>query len=207
MLVPVTLHAAAHEVTVFVTPDYLAVGTDDDCVPIPLDFIDAAAVAARLGVALPTARIVDAVYQAAAVRLAPIPLPAGPEMRSMAYVLEHWRRVQAERIDRTAGALVAGNKKDVVLTDRLLEMPDREAIYGWHRPDGRPIQPLSLVHGAGYADYSHGIRLVGGVVLVDGEEWPYLQALADPVVATVLSGEGPIADAAALMARAWHKLQ
>ena len=68
VLVPVTLHAAAHEVTVFVTPDYLAVGTDDDCVPIPLDFIDAAAVAARLGVALPTARIVDAVYQAAAVR-------------------------------------------------------------------------------------------------------------------------------------------
>lgn len=201
VMVPVTLRAASHEVTVFVTPDYLAVGTDTDFLPIPLDFVDAAAVAARLGVALPTARIVDAVYHAASVRLSPIPLPPGPEMRSMAYVLEHWRRVQAERPDLPLGALVAGNKKDVVLTERLLALPDREAIYGWHQLDGRPIQPLSLVHGAGYADYSHGIRLVAGTVLVDGQEWSYMDALADPGVAPALSAEGVIADAAALLTR------
>ena len=35
---------------------------------------------------------------------------------------------------------------------KLYEFPDRVAIYGWHRPDGRPIQPLSTVHGFRYAD-------------------------------------------------------
>jgi hypothetical protein len=200
--VPVTLRSAAHEITVFVTPDYLAIGDDSDFLPIPLDFAEAAHVASTLGAALPTSRIVDAVYAAANLRLAPIPLPAGPEMRSMAYVLWHNQLVSAVRGTIAIGTLIAGDKKDVVLTGRLFEQPDREAIYGWHRPDGRPIQPLSLVHGRNYADYSHGIRLVGGVVIVDGAEVPYLDALADPELAPILSAEGVIHDAAALLAGA-----
>ena len=47
--------------------------------------------------------------------------------------------------------------------------PGKIAIYGWHRLNGAPIQPLSTVHGACYADYSHGIRLVSETVLVDGK--------------------------------------
>lgn len=204
-LVPVTLTrpagstGSAQEVTVFVTPDYLSVGDDQDYLPVPLDFLTAAAVARDLGFALPTSRIVDAVYAEAAVRLRPIPLPAGPEMRSMAYVLQHRDLVQAARAGQAPGLLVAGNQKDVVLTGALRSQPGREAIYGWHRPDGRPIQPLSLVHGATYADYSHGIRLVDATVIVDGVPRPYLDALADPDVAPLLSQEGPIPDAAALM--------
>ncbi len=63
----------------------------------------------------------------------------------------------------------AGHKKDVVITNRLTREQGRIAIYGWHQPTGIPIQPLSTVHGAGYADYSHGIRLVSDVVLIDGK--------------------------------------
>lgn len=196
---PAGVQAGPHEVTVFVTPDYLSVGTNEDHLTLPLDFVSAAAVARDLGFALPTTRIVDAIYTEAALRLDPIPLPAGPQMRSMAYILEHGIRVEAERAGRAPGALVAGNQKDLVLTGRLRDMPDREAIYGWHRQDGRPIQPLSLVHGMHYADYSHGIRLVADTVLVDGAPRAYLAALADPEVAPWLSREGPIPDAAALM--------
>lgn len=204
-LVPITLarpvgqQAGPAEVTVYVTPDYLSVGDDEDFLPVPLDFLTAARVADALGFALPTTAIVDEIYAEAALRLAPVPLPAGPAMRSMPYILEHSARIEAERAGRPPGELVAGTKKDLVLTGRLRTLPEREAIYGWHRLDGKPIQPLSLVHGATYADYSHGVRLVSDVVLVDGQPRPYLAALADPEVAPLLSREGPIPDAVALM--------
>lgn len=203
-LVPVVLGGAASAatVTVFVTPDYLSVGRDDDFLLVPLDFVDAAAVASTLGFALPTRRIVDAVYAAAPLQLKPMPLPAGPDMRSVAYILEHRALIEAERGARSLYELVAGTKKDLVLTPQLLAKPDREAIYGWHQPDGHPIQPLSLVHGVHYADYSHGIRLVSETVLVDGVPRSYFDVLADPLLAPLLSDEGPIPEAQALLAAA-----
>jgi hypothetical protein len=42
-----------------------------------------------------------------------------------------------------------------VLKQRLWLQAGRVAIYGWQRAGGTPIQPLSNVDGAGYADYSH----------------------------------------------------
>jgi len=187
-------------VTVFVTPDYLAVGTDEDFLTVPLDLVDAAQLAERLGFALPTPLVVDAIYAAAEVRVEPIPMPPGPSMRSMDYVLEHRALVAEGRVGQRLGALVAGTKKDLVLTGALRTNPDREAIYGWHHLDGDPIQQLCLWHGDGYADYSHGVRLVADTILVDGEAWSYYAALADPMVAPLLSGEGPIPDAAQLLA-------
>ena len=195
-LVPVPVEGG---VTVFVTPDYLSVGTDSDFLPVPLDFVDAAEVAQALGFALPTRRIVDAIYAAATLHLAPAPLPAGPEMRSVPYILESRARIEAERGARPPGDLVAGTKKDLVLTPQLFAMPDREAIYGWHQLNGRPIQPLSLVHGVHYADYSHGIRLIAGTVLVEGQARNYFEVLADPLLAHLLSDEGPIPMASRLL--------
>lgn len=200
-LVPVLLTGTANNVTVFVTPDYLAVGSDDDYLTLPLDLPNATALACALGFALPTTRIVDAIYQAATLRLSPIPLPAGPQMRSMPYILEHSSLINGERGGRPPGDLVAGTKKDLVLTERMLPVPGQEAIYGWHRMDGRPIQPLSLVHGIHYADYSHGIRLVADTVLVDGAPQNYFDVLANPQLATTISQEGAMPDADLLMHR------
>ena len=200
-LVPVTLAGPAEGsvITLFVTRDYLSIGGDDDFLPVPLDFGAASEVARALGYGLPTRKIVDAVYAAAALRLDPAPLPAGPEMRSVPYILESRDRIAEERGASPLSALVAGTKKDVVLSPRLLGQPDREAIYGWHRSDGRPIQPLSTVHGVHYADYSHGIRLVSDVVYVDGVARNYFDLLADPLLAACLSDEGPIPEARAMM--------
>jgi len=90
------------------------------------------------------------------------------------------------------GVLTAGHKKDLVITNRLWRFPDRVAIYGWHRGIDEPIQPLSTVHGARYADYSHGVRLVSTTICVDGKPMSLFEALEDPELAQVLSGEGPL---------------
>ncbi|MFH0991595.1 MAG: T9SS type A sorting domain-containing protein [bacterium] len=65
-------------------------------------------------------------------------------------------------------------------------------IYGWHKLDGTPIQPVYNGHEQTYADYSHGIRLVKDTVLVDGIPRFLSSVLADPVYHLLLSDEGII---------------
>src|SRR5262249_44777139 len=85
-----------------------------------------------------------------------------------------------------------GDKKDLVLTNQLRAKPEQIAIYGWHVSSGHPIQPLSLWHGKHYADYSHGVRLVSQVVLVNGMQASLYDVMSDPKLAQIVSGEGPI---------------
>src|SRR5205814_5451725 len=54
-------------ITVCVMPDYLAIGSDRDFLRIPMRLSTALLVAARFGFVLPTARIVDAIYDQAEV--------------------------------------------------------------------------------------------------------------------------------------------
>jgi hypothetical protein len=166
-------------------------------------------VASRFGFVLPTCKMVDAIYDQAEVRLRPQPLPPGEEMRSTAYFRHHQSQIRAQRLALGAplGVLMAGQKKDLVLTNRLLAKAGRVAIYGWHRGHGRPIQPLSTVHGARYADYSHGVRLVSAVAYVNGEPRSLLDLLEDPSLAWLISDEGPISRQVLLAAKAGGRLQ
>lgn len=199
-LVPVTLQSAssAHgtraAITVCVLPDYLAVGSDADHLFVPLGLRAALDVARHYGFLLPTPRLVDAIYAASAVKLDPRPLPAGNQMRSTAYVLRHTEIIDSERaLDAwVPGELTGGDKKDLVIDERLWRMPGRVAIYGWHRPDDRPIQPLSTVHGERYADYSHGVRLVSLTAYVNGAQRRLEAILADPRLAPLLTRAGPL---------------
>ncbi|MFH1312654.1 MAG: hypothetical protein ABIJ00_05450 [Candidatus Eisenbacteria bacterium] len=181
-----TIHAV-----VWVAPDYLAIGSDDDFLRIPLTRPTAVIIAAEYGCVLPTRKIVDAVANQADFRFEPQPLPPGKMMRSSEYYVRHNQLIEEQRRGRPLGELVAGHKKDVVLSNRLLG-PERIAIYGWHRKNGEPIQPLSTVHDARYADYSHGIRLVHMQVCIDGELRSICDVLLDPNLAPVLSYEGLI---------------
>jgi hypothetical protein len=182
-------------VTLCVLPDYLAVGDDEDYLLVPLGLQAALSLAAQFGFDLPTRRMVDAIHRQAALRLEPRPLPASDAMRSTAYVELHNALVRQQRAGSGAAldVLTAGHKKDLVLTPLLEAMPGRVAIYGWHRRDGRPIQPLSLVHGERYADYSHGVRFVSGTAWVDGAPRPLGDLLAHEQTAALLSDEGPLA--------------
>jgi len=193
--------------TIFVMPDYLAIGQDHDFLRIPMDLHTAVTVADRLGFLLPTRKMVDAIYDQSAFHFTPQPLPAGPRMTSTAYYRTHNAMIDQQSQARgfRFGALVSGHKKDVVMTNRLISHPGQIAIYGWHRAMGDPIQPLSTVHGADYADYSHGIRLVSRMAMVDGKLQPVSEILLDSSLAKILSDEGTIPLATAL-ARAFRVL-
>ncbi|HEU4408060.1 MAG TPA: hypothetical protein VFS43_22550 [Polyangiaceae bacterium] len=181
--------------TFWVTPDYLAVGDDADSVRVPMGAVTAQLVADRLGFVLPTAKLVDLVYRLAPDKLAPRTFPPSAAMVRAEAFAQHDELIDAQLGRGAPAGLVAGHKKDVVVSNRLRERPHRLALYGWHRPDGQPIQPLSTAHGDWYSDYSHGVRLVAPTVLVDGEPRRTLDVLADPELAPLLSDEGPIAQA------------
>lgn len=208
-----------YRLTVLVTTGYLAVGSDDDYVHVPLSPQTAQRIADLAGASLPTPPIVDAVWAAARVRLAPRPMQPGPEMTTVRAFAEHDSIIRAQRSgdDAQPGSLVAGHKKDVVLTPQLDSRPGRVAIYGWHRPDGEPIQPLYTGHSDRWVDYSHGIRLVGRVVLIDGIRHDMLDVLRDTTLAGLLSNEGamaqpwyertPVPAVSRMSTRRWHRFR
>jgi hypothetical protein len=182
------------QITICVTPDYLAVGSDRDFVRVPLGLAAAGQIADRFNMMLPTTRMVDAIYAQADLRLTPAPMTPGSQMSSTDYFLRHNATVETQRINAGGrlGMLVAGQKKDVVLTNRLARAPGRVAIYGWQRRGGSPIQPLSTVHAASYADYSHGIRLVSRTAFVNGEPFDLEDLLMSGTYAGLLNSDGPI---------------
>jgi hypothetical protein len=185
-----------HRATFWVTPDYLAVGSDDDPFLVPLSPQTAQRLADLMDGSLPTPRMVDAVWAAARVRLEPEPIPPSPEMTTVPVFEDHNRRVRAQRARHRdpAGSLVAGHKKDVVITASLAANPGKVAIYGWHRTDGRVIQPLYAGHTDRWVDYSHGIRIVHREIVVDGKRLDLEEVLRDVTLATLLSAEGVIAE-------------
>lgn len=180
--------------TIYVMPDYLAIGSDRDFFLIPMALYTAQRIALDFGFLLPTKKMVDAIFGQSAFHFAPEPMTPCPQMVSTAYFMKHNEKIREQRLNLSfpLGALFSGHKKDVVLTNYLAHAIGKIAIYGWHRLTGVPIQPLSTVHGATYADYSHGIRLVSDVVLIDQEPRSLYSVLEDPRLAKILSDEGPI---------------
>src|SRR5690606_6944216 len=186
--VAATIRGRVHTIEYFVTPDYLAVGSDTDFFRVPLTAPTAQRLADRLGCLLPTRKIVDDVHRAAAVRLEPRPFhPDSHDITSVAVFEASHAAIEAQRSGRPG--LASGVKKDLVVSNAIAERPGRVVIYGWHRANGAAIQPLSNVHVAGYVDYSHGVRLVHGRVLVDGEERDLAAVLADPDLSALVSDE------------------
>ena len=206
-LVPVHLNSPnsdgrAVDIVVCAAPDYLAVGSDSDFMLVPVRLGTALSMGAHYGLTLPTPRLVDAIYAQAAVHFTPQPLPASSVMRSTDYYWRHNQLIETQRsmLDVPLGALSAGDKKDLVITNRLWTHMDRVAIYGWHRAEREPIQPLSTVHGWHYADYSHGARLISTQVFVDGVPRSIFEILQDPRLAWALSDEGVMANVTGLIA-------
>jgi hypothetical protein len=181
---------AKHEATYEVSPDYLCVGTDDDFFRVPLTPATATRIAAALGCSLPTRKIVNDVYVNADVKLEPQPL--GPPRETVETFMKHNDMIEAQRGHKPPGPLIAGIKKDVVISNRLKEKPNKVAIYGWHKPDGKPIQPLYVGHVDWYVDYSHGIRLVKREMMIVGKKVDLEDVLKDPNLCGAVSDEGPI---------------
>ena len=180
-----------HTVTIEVMSDYLAVGDDGDFVRMPMNPYTAQAFCDAFGFVLPTRKLVNDIWNAATVRVEPQPLTQ--ERESPATFLQHHHIIESQLTGARRAELVAGIKKDVVITNRLRERADRVAIYGWHYTTGQPIQPLYVGHVDWYVDYSHGIRPVRRMIRVDDRVLSYEQILADEKLHTLLSDEGVIA--------------
>lgn len=171
----------------FVLPDYLSIGSDSDFARIPLTPMTAQPIADSLHCFLPTRKMVDDIYRAAVVKLEPVPMYA---LRDSAVTMYHHNLI-IEGQRRLRKGLIAGIKKDVVITGEIPRdpKPNRVAIYGWHKLDGTPIQPLYTGHVDWYVDYSHGIRLVYRTIYVDGKGMDYVDVLKDPALRRLLCDE------------------
>ena len=188
-----------HVVEIDVLRDYVAIGTDADFLRAPLDLPSAIAVGRAWRMILPTPKMVDEIYAHATDRLSPRPMSPSDRMRSVWAYLTYRARLSEQGATRPTEGLRVGHKKDLVLTPQLEDHADRVAIYGWHRTNGTAIQGLSLWHGAGYTDYSHGVRFVSPEVRVDSHPMDFFALLADPVLWPLVSREGPWAGARAVM--------
>ncbi|MEY4916493.1 MAG: hypothetical protein RL616_406 [Verrucomicrobiota bacterium] len=182
--------------TFFVTPDYFAIGSDENYFLAPISPSTAQQIADKLECVLPTRKMVDAIYAAAEVKLVPSPIPPTAAMTTVPIFAQHNETIRAQRMALTnlhpLGALVAGHKKDMVISARLASVTNKVAIYGWHQPNGVPIQPLYLGHTAAWVDYSHGIRLVAQTMLVNGEKKSMTEVLTDTKLCGLISDEGVV---------------
>lgn len=175
-----------------VTQDYLTIGNSRDFVRAPLTNYAAQYLASRMGLYLPTAFIVDKIYQQADTKLAPQPTDwykKSPNMQLGTNYVLFTQMIEQQRAGR--GGLVAGHKKDVVFSHLLDSAPGRVAIYGWHRTNGQPIQPLATPHTNTYEDYSHGIRFVGPQVRIRGGRnavLSFAEVMADRELGMILNG-------------------
>jgi hypothetical protein len=195
----VTINGSPHSCTCFVTPDYLAIGTDADYFLQPVTPILAQRLCRDLGLTLPTRKIVNQIWTNASVKMPPQPIPASAEMTTVPVFADHNTMVRTQRNLFTntfpLGALVAGDKKDVILSTKIYTNftgPTKPVvIFGWHYQSGDPIQPLYNGHEETYADYSHGFRLVLNSNIVDGLPNTVSNVLVNPALAALLSDEGP----------------
>lgn len=171
----------------YASPDYLSIGTDDDWARINITPIAAQKIADSFYCFLPTKKMVDDIYKAASVKLEPVPMYAFRD--STPTMWHHHLIVEGQRKGRKG--LIAGIQKDVVISGKISRdpKPDRVAIYGWHKLDGKPIQPLYTGHVYWWVDYSQCIRLVYRKIKVNGKWMDYIDVLKDPILQKLLCDE------------------
>jgi len=171
----------------YVSPDYLSIGSDDDRARINITPMAAQQIADSFNCFLPTRKMVDDIYKTAKLKLEPVPLYAFRD--STPIMWHHHLIIEGQRKGRKG--LIAGIQKDVVISGKISRdtKPDRVAIYGWHKLDGKPIQPLYTGHINWWVDYSQGIRLIYREIKVNGKWMDYIDMLKDPVLQRLLCDE------------------
>ncbi len=173
--------------TYYLAPDYLSIGNDKDWARINITPYAAQKIADSFHCFLPTRKMVDDIYKAAKVKLEPVPMYAYRD--STPTMWQHHLIVEGQRKGRKG--LIAGIQKDVVISGKITRdaKPDRVAIYGWHKLDGKPIQPLYTGHVYWWVDYSQGIRLIYRKIKVNGRWMDYIDVLINPHLQKLLCDE------------------
>jgi len=124
-----------------------------DGVRTPLTWKETEELLKETGMELPTKELVDDIWFAATLQHEPQPMKYPGNYVIHDKIIDHEGRLNSSYTSRD---LQAGHKKDVIGAKG-----NGVCIYGWHRNNGKPIQPLNCKsHDLNYKDYSHGIRLV-----------------------------------------------
>ena len=125
------LNRSKHSVINEVMPDYLAVGSDDNFCRVPMNPRTAQRLATLFGASLLTSVLSDHINGRAELKFAPfnyVPVANANELVSK--FVEH--NVQIEKQFSEAGGkngqLVAGIKKDIILSSRIAEKHDRVVL-------------------------------------------------------------------------------
>lgn len=194
-------------VSYYALPDYFCIGSDDDYFYVPMTPILAQKIADLTKCSLPTKKMVDNIYKSASIKLTPQPIPPTKAMTTLPIFIAHNDSVKIQLkpylSEHNNSALTAGNKKDVIISNKIYtEKTPKVVIYGWHKMDGKAIQPVYNKHTNTWADYSHGIRLiqqkVGLIEDLEGKTEPrsrrttIKKLLKDPILYKLLSDEGVI---------------
>ncbi len=194
-----TISSTLYTYTYYVLPDYLAIGCDSNYFLCPMTPLLAQRIADATGCTLPTRKMVNQIWTAATLHLAPRTIPPSAQMTTIPVMLRHsdtvWQQRYPVLSTHPLGELVGGDKKDVVISNIIYgyPAPGRVVIYGWHYTSGTAIQPLYNGHEDTYADYSHGIRLVQMNMLVNGVSTTVSSVLQSASLNSLLSDEGTIA--------------
>lgn len=194
-----TVHGNKHTIRYYVLSDFFAIGSNEDYFYCPMKPQLAQKVADLLKCSLPTRKISDKIYRNATVKMVPEPIPPSPQMITIPVFEKHNTLVNTQRkltVDQyPLGSLVAGNKKDVIISNKIYNHKGilKVVIYGWHKPDGKAIQPLYNGHNTIHVDYSHGIRMVQKKIWVDGKKTSLQKVLRSENLHPLLSDEGMIA--------------
>lgn len=210
----------AHKLILRVAPRYFEVGTNEDPVFMPMWPSTAQDVATAFNAILPSEKIVDLIWQNAAVQLPIGPPPGfkipGKDMEEVPSWAAHnaivQRQVPASQ-SSWSNVLMAGGKKDLVVGPGL----DGAKVAIYSSPfggQGRPLrevstetvpnpwqpgtffhpplhQPYSTIHDSRYSDYSHGLRLISKYANLDGKEVELDTLFTDPVLSSLVSDQGP----------------
>lgn len=209
-LAPVTVKdASGRSLTFLAATDFIAVGTIDAPLRMPLTPIAMQKVADAFGMVLPTPHMVKSIAEQAPVTLASSGIVPNKGAVLEQYA-EHNAKIEALAAGHDPSLLRSGHKKDLVLSGPALMKPRVVVIYGWMNrgpvppgPDPSPLadapwrtQPLSNVHGDFYVDYSHGGRLIHPVAhLTDASgtrEVGLAEVYASPDLSTLVNPKGPI---------------
>lgn len=196
------------EVKAYVMPDYIAVGSNEDFVRLPLTPLMAQALERRYGLALPTKTIVEETYEQADRRVVgPSYTHPGEFEENSAYLdsagfyLRSHRDIQNQLQGVEPGTLVSGGKKELVVSPFVSERyvggqaDESIAFYGLYDDNGIPIQ-RSPGHGgeAGYkhTEYALGIRFMSPMIVMKAADGVTTvmkmdDALKDPEVAKIIS--------------------
>jgi hypothetical protein len=180
-----------------VMPDYLAIGTDDDYVRVPVTPVLAKTIAEKYGLALPTKKVVDDIYKSADVKLTGQGLVHSLSdtryMDGNGFYLKHNQTISNQLGGKPQGALVAGHKKDIIVSRFAQGHSDRLDFYGLFDKNGHAIQGAGGgPHENTYVDYSHGARFISQDMIVNGQKMRYDQVLKNPQLAGLLSDEGTV---------------